>query len=57
MSEVGSVPSNYPYILSHILSRYDFKHVFEAVAADNPAGVMQNQARTELGNAGSYART
>ena len=39
MSEVGSVPSNYPYILTHILSRYDFKHVFEAVAADNPAGV------------------
>ena len=39
MSQVGSVPSDYPYILWHILSRYGFKHVFEAVAADNPAGV------------------
>jgi hypothetical protein len=36
-----SAPLNYPYLVSHTLIRYDFKHVFEAVAADNPAGVQR----------------
>ena len=35
--------SNYPSLLSHTLSRYDFKHAFGAVAADNPAGVMNHR--------------
>ena len=42
-----SAPSNYPYILSHTLSRYDFKHVFGAVAADNSAGVGDKIARLD----------
>ena len=41
--DLKSVPSIYPCILSHTLSRYDFKHVFVPLAAGKCAEVFNHQ--------------
>jgi hypothetical protein len=49
--DLKSAPSNCPYILSHTLSRYDFKHVFVPLAADKCAevrGVCHNPQRPHI---------